>query len=207
MPKTNNNDQRARDDLRESDATTNQESETSKCAVGYCRPPMETRFQKGKSGNPTGRRKGRRNVNSELEEIARRKVKIRDGDKEREMSLLAANFYAHAIKGAKGDIRSAGLVFNLADRAGLMNSEDGADNVLWREHIGGVALGRNSATPSSVLFENLDVERLSREELTELSRLAEVIDLGGDFTALSSDDFERAKYIVNKGRGKDVTLV
>jgi hypothetical protein len=57
------------------------------------------------------------------------------------------------------------------------------------------------------LFENLDVERLSREELTELSRLAEVIDLGGDFTALSSDDFERAKYIVNKGRGKDVTLV
>src|SRR5215467_11586961 len=98
---------------------------------------------------------GRRNVNSELEEIARRKVKIRDGDKEREMSLLAANFYAHAIKGAKGDTRSAGLVFNLADRAGLMNSEDGADNVLWREHIGGVALGRNSATPSSVLFENL----------------------------------------------------
>jgi hypothetical protein len=57
------------------------------------------------------------------------------------------------------------------------------------------------------LFENLDVERLSREELTELSRLAEVIDLGGDFTALSSDDFKRAKHIVNKGRGKDVTLV
>lgn len=101
MPKTINNDQRAQDDLRESDATTNQESETSEYAVGRCRPPMETRFKKGKSGNPTGRRKGRRNVNSELEEIARRKVKIRDGDKEREMSLLAAKFLCPCHKGRK----------------------------------------------------------------------------------------------------------
>jgi hypothetical protein len=38
-----------------------------------------------------------------------------------------------------------------------------------------------------------------------LSRLAEVIDLGGDVTALSTSDFERLKQIVNKGRGKDIT--
>jgi hypothetical protein len=42
---------------------------------------------------------------TELEEIVRHKVKIRDSDKEREMSLLAANFFAHAVKGAKGDSR------------------------------------------------------------------------------------------------------
>jgi len=209
MPKSDKNNQRAQDDLRESAATTNQECETPVYAVGYCRPPIETRFQKGKSGNPTGRPKGRRNVNSELEEIAHRKVKIRDGDKEREMSLLGANFFAHAVKGAKGDTRSTGLVFKLADRMGLMNAEDGncADNVRGREHAGGVALERNAAAPSSVLFENLDIARLSREELADLSRLAEVIDLGGDFTALSPDDFKRAKHIVNKGRGKDVTPV
>jgi hypothetical protein len=35
--------------------------------------------------------------------------------------------------------------------------------------------------------------------------VAEVIDLGGDFTALSTNDFERVKQIVNKGRGTDVT--
>ena len=56
-------------------------------------------------------------------------------------------------------------------------------------------------------MKNLDLERLSREEKIELSRLAEVIDLGGDFTALCSDDFKRVKRIVTKGRGKDVTPV
>lgn len=209
MPKTNKNNQPAQDDRPEPDATTNQESKPPQYAVGYCCPPIETRFQKGKSGNPTGRPKGRRNITSELEKIACRKVKIRDGDKEREMSLLSANFFAHAVKGAKGDTRSTGLVFKLADRVGLMDPEAAscADSVPSREHAGPVALGRSSATPSSALFEHLDVDRLSRQELAELSRLAEVIDLGGDFTALSSGDFKRAKHIVNKGRGKDVTPV
>jgi hypothetical protein len=208
MPKTNKNIQPAQDVRPESDATTNQQSKPSQYAVGYCCPPIEKRFQKGQSGNPTGRPKGRRNIKSELEEIARRKVKIRDGDKERAMSLLSANFFAQAVKGAKGDTRSTGLVFKLADRVGLMDSEPPtlADNVPC-EHAGRVALGRSSAAPSSILFENLDIERLSREEINELSRLGEVIDLGGDFTALSPDDFKRAKDIVNKGRGKDVTPV
>src|ERR1700751_4777103 len=191
MAKTNKNDQLAQDDPRESAATNNQQSQTPPYTVGYCLPPLETRFQKAKSGNPAGRQKRRRNVKSELEEIVRHKVKIRDSDKEREMSLLAANFFAHAVKGAKGDSSSAGLLFNLADRVGLMNSEDGADNLLRCEHVGGVALGRNSTAPSSGLFENLDIERLSREEVADLSRIAETIDLGGDFTALSPDDFKR----------------
>ena len=41
--------------------------------------------------------------------------------------------------------------------------------------------------------------------MIELSRLAEIIDVGADITALSVNDFERVKQIVNKGRGKDVT--
>jgi Family of unknown function (DUF5681) len=210
MPKTNNNNQRAQDEPHESsNATTDQESTTPQYAVGYCRPPIEKRFQKGKSGNPTGRPKGWRNIKSELEEVAHRKVRIRDGDKEREMSLLGANFFAQAVKGAKGDTQSSGLVFKLADRVGLMDSEAEpcADNVRPCEHTGRVAHGHSSAAPSGALFENLDIDRLSREEINELSRLAEVIDLGGDFTALSLNDFERAKHIVNKGRGKDVTPV
>ena len=38
-----------------------------------------------------------------------------------------------------------------------------------------------------------------------MSRLAEVIEVGGDITALSTADFERVKHIVNKGRGKGIT--
>jgi hypothetical protein len=59
--------------------------------------------------------------------------------------------------------------------------------------------------PSDGLFEHLDPSLLSREEQIDLSRLAELIDVGGDFTALSTGDFERVKHLVNKGRGADVT--
>jgi hypothetical protein len=64
MPKTNTNEQLAQDDLGPSDATGGQQSATPQYAVGYCRPPSETRFKKGQSGNPKGRAKGRRNVKS-----------------------------------------------------------------------------------------------------------------------------------------------
>jgi hypothetical protein len=60
-------------------------------------------------------------------------------------------------------------------------------------------------TPANRLFENIDRELLSNDELVELSRLAAKIDLGGDVTALSIEDFTRLRAIVNRGRGKDVT--
>ena len=62
-----------------------------------------------------------------------------------------------------------------------------------------------SPWPSSPLFENLDRSLLSDDEKIELSRLAEIVDLGGDVTALSVNEFARARDIVNKGRGKDIT--
>jgi hypothetical protein len=46
---------------------------------------------------------------------------------------------------------------------------------------------------------------LSDDEKIELSRLAEIVDLGGDVTALSVNEFARARDIINKGRGKDIT--
>jgi|ERR1700722_6885263 hypothetical protein len=59
--------------------------------------------------------------------------------------------------------------------------------------------------PSDTLFEGIDLDLLSHSEQIELSHLAEIIDLGGDVTALSTAAFERLKHILNKGRGKDIT--
>lgn len=51
----------------------------------------------------------------------------------------------------------------------------------------------------------MDRSLLSDDEKIELSQLAGIIDLGGDVTALSAQQFARARDIVNKGRGKDIT--
>ena len=75
--------------------------------VGKGRPPLETRWQPGQSGNPRGRRKGHRNVKTELREIAFKKIMVRDGETECQLSLVGANVLAHGVKGAKGDVRSA----------------------------------------------------------------------------------------------------
>jgi hypothetical protein len=170
---------------------------------GYGHPPIEHRFQPGKSGNPRGRPKGRPNMKTELERIVSKKVTVRDGERDQQITLAAANVLAHGVKGAKGDTRSAGLFLNSAFKLGLLGQEDATTIDDRQGHIP-VAPASKTA-PSDGLFENLDPDLLSRDEGVELSRLSEIIDLDG-FTALNTSDFERIKYIVNKGRGKSVTI-
>jgi len=177
--------------------------------VGKYRPPVHTRWKPGQSGNPSGRRKGRRNVKTELKEVLSNQFTFRDGETKRKLSLPGANVFAHAIKGAKGDVRSARLFLHYAQQMGLLDEEDDPGrNCATRDcHPAGAILTgpANNSRPSDTLFENLDLSLLSRKEQIELSHLADIIDLGGDVTALSSADFDRVKHIVNKGRGKDVT--
>ena len=171
--------------------------------IGRGRPPVHTQWQPGQSGNPKGRRKGRRNVKTELREIAVKMITVRDGERERQVSLLGANVLAHGVKGAKGDVRSAGLFLNHAYRLGLLDEDEAIERAVCDSRDGGaVLIPESKSGPSDRLFDNLDLQLLSREELTELARLAEIIDLGGDVTALSTADFERVKHIVNKGRDK-----
>jgi Family of unknown function (DUF5681) len=203
MSKPKAKDQATLDNLPVSD-TTNNEAGKPGYVIGYGRPPVHHRFKQGQSGNPKGRPKGRCNVKSELREIAAKKIVVRDGETERRVSLAAANLYAHGVKGAKGDARSSNLFFNRMDKMGILDpeNEQSAEHVALGDQQAGAVLTQR---PGDSLFENLDLNLLSRDDQVELSRLAEVIELGGDFTALSTDDFERVKNLVNKGRGKDVT--
>lgn len=175
-------------------------------AIGKGRLPVHTRWQPGQSGNPNGRPKGRRNVTSDLKKIASKAIAVRDGETERRLSLAAANLLAHGVKGAKGDPRSSTLFFNRLDKMGVLESEEGIEDAASAQNDATIAKPlMTELRPSDGLFEHLDPSLLSREEQIELSRLAEVIDLGGNFTALSAADFERVKGLVNKGRGTDVT--
>jgi hypothetical protein len=186
---------------RRSNATGDQ-APTGDYSIGKGRPPIHTQWRPGQSGNPNGRPKGPRNVKSDLKKIASRAIAVRDGETEQRLSLAAANLLAHGVKGAKGDPRSSTLFFNRLDKMGVLESEEDLESDGSSAQDCRVVA---NLLPSDSLFENLDPNLLSREEQIELSHLAEVIDLGGDFTALSTGDFERVKHLINKGRGKDVT--
>ena len=48
--------------------------------VGYMNPPHDTRFKKGKSGNPRGRPRKRKDMNTVLQRVLNRKIRIKDDD-------------------------------------------------------------------------------------------------------------------------------
>ena len=178
--------------------------------VGKYKPPIHTKWPPGQSGNPRGRPKGRLNVKTELKELLRKKITIRDGETERKLSLPAANIVAHGFKGAKGDVRSTALYLNTLRQMGLLEEAEAPEietATCGDQGMTGLPLPpAKKSRPSDALFEHLNEDLLSQTEQIELSCLAEVIDSAdGDITALNTADFERVKHIVNKGRGKGIT--
>jgi hypothetical protein len=183
-------------------ALTNKRAESD--APGYGNPPKKYQWPKGTSGNPNGRPKGQRNRKSVMREIIDQIYTVNMGDSQKKLDLLAANLLTHGVKGAKGDVRSFLAFIQAADKLGLLD-EEGPATSLDKAQVPALANPLNKSSPAEALFDNLDQTLLSREEMIEMSRLAQVIELGGDFTALSVADFTQVKTIIEKGRGKDVT--
>ncbi len=125
------------------------------------------------------------------------KVSVREGEKTRHMTKFEAMLQAQTVKGMKGDARSTGVVINMMRRTGLLADEE-------NQIVEGSAVHAIKVRAADALFEDVDPSRLSKDELIELSRLAEMIERGGGITALSIGEFERLKQIVNNGRGKDL---
>ena len=183
-----------------SQCTVEGNSSNGSYAVGYRHPPLHSRFKKGQSGNPNGRPAGQPNLKTVLERAMHQKVPVGRGKKVRQKPMFEAILNTHGRKAANGDVRSAALIINIA-KAGLSRERDVEVDMFNSK-------GQpypSSPRPSSSLFENVDRSVLSDDEKIELSRLADIIDLGGDVTALTVNQFARARDIVNKGRGKDIT--
>jgi hypothetical protein len=174
------------------------QSAQSAYKVGKYHPPIETQFKPGRSGNPKGRPRGRRNTRTILEHVLGESISLRLDGKPRTVSMLEAIVYAQAANATQGDARSAGLLLSLLTKTGAFMDVVGPGHET-------TAAGQHSRLPSGELFENIDPALLSQDDRVELSRLAEIADRGGGMTALSVTDFSRAREIVNKGRGKDVT--
>jgi hypothetical protein len=175
--------------------------------VGPGRPPIHGQFKPGQSGHPEGRPKGRLNNTTAVERVMKIKFRVSDGETVRQLPLLAANLLTHGLKGAKGDARSAGLALKYAEKLGYLDNRDGntAESTANGNRSGGSVPLPAKSRPGDLMLANVNDDLLSREDMTELSRLAEIADFGGSVFALSVADFARARAIFDKGCGKDIT--
>ena len=98
--------------------------------VGYGRPPVATRFQTGQSGNPKGRPKQARNARTIVADILTRKITLRDGRGERQVSYLEALLMRAADKAGKGDLRTLRFLIDLHEQSQADLPEAGEDRDL-----------------------------------------------------------------------------
>lgn len=86
--------------------------------VGYGKPPKETRFKKGQSGNPKGRPKGSVSLASRLEKALNEMVEVRDGDRVRKMTKAEIMIQSLIARSMKGDQRAVSTLLRLMKETG-----------------------------------------------------------------------------------------
>jgi hypothetical protein len=102
-------------------------------AVGYKRPPVHSRFKPGQSGNPSGRAKGSQNLKTLFHRILKEEVSLREGSDVRKITKAEAIMRGLVIGALKGDTRSIGTLFRLAEQTGQF--EDPNDPITRIERV------------------------------------------------------------------------
>ena len=131
--------------------------------VGYAKPPEETRFKPGQSGNPNGRPKGSKNKRSGLSEEtlkeivlaeAYRVIPVKDGDRSVTLPMVHAIVRSMALSAAKGQHRAQKL---FTEMLAVTEASRRADHEQWLE----TAIGYKVAWTN-------ELERRKRHRITDL---------------------------------------
>lgn len=85
-------------------------------AVGYKKPPRETQFQPGQSGNRKGRPKGSKGLKTDLREEMAERVTINEDGRSKKISKQRLMIKSMVQKAAKGDVRAQSAVLELVMR-------------------------------------------------------------------------------------------
>lgn len=101
-------------------------------AVGYGRPPAHSRFKPGQSGNPRGRPKGKRNLETILADVLGQKVTVTISGKRRQIRSDTAILLRLREKALGGDIRAMNALLTLRVKH-MPDSESEGHNSDWAE--------------------------------------------------------------------------
>lgn len=85
-------------------------------AVGYGKPPVHSRFQPGQSGCPAGRRKGVRNLITDVKRTLMTPVRVKEAGRMRKRSTQEALLMVLREKALQGDGRAIDRLLELARR-------------------------------------------------------------------------------------------
>ena len=86
-------------------------------AVGYGKPPKKSQFSKGKSGNPSGRPKGVKNLATDVALELSEVLVVTEGNKQLKITKRRAMLKALLSKALKGDARAASILLGLTPAA------------------------------------------------------------------------------------------
>jgi len=91
-------------------------SKDNKYKVGYGKPPKESRFPKGHSGNPKGRPKNTGNLKKDLQSLLEQDLIIKENGQRKTISAQRAMIQSVLTKALKGDMRATALIIKLMER-------------------------------------------------------------------------------------------
>src|ERR1700757_541069 len=91
--------------------------------VGYGKPPVQTRFQKGRSGNPKGRPRGKKNMSTLLSAALDAAIIVVENGRRKKISKREAIITQLVNKSASADLKATQIVLAM-----LQDVEARADN-------------------------------------------------------------------------------
>jgi hypothetical protein len=111
--------------MRETDEDSSEEQvKGASYAVGYCRPPIHTRFKPRQSGNPSGRVKGSKNLKTLFHQILNEQIPLLDGAQSKRVTKAEALMRRLVIGALKGDSRSLMILMRIAEQTGEFVEEE-----------------------------------------------------------------------------------